>query len=274
MINKRYLHMSLLGLATLTLVACGETPLDAPVDQSLTEAELAVEPPAEQIPAEQLPTTNDASVNVTANAGASNPAPFDLETSYPTPLPQESPVSPTKRKRKPSAPIKKLPKDDFRTVDWTDLMPQEDIDALRNPPSYITEIEEGSSADSLSDVMQNNSEIDPDDPYQLALKSAKIIPTLNGQAVRIPGFVVPLEFDDQQLITQFFLVPFFGACIHVPPPPPNQIIFVDAPEGFRPRALFDPFWISGIIKTDTIQNDIATAAYTMQMHHIERYTEE
>lgn len=180
------------------------------------------------------------------------------------------PKGPSKNAR---AIIKKLPKSEFKTIEWTDLIPPEDLQALLNPPAYITDVEEGSLEDEASDRMLSTEPPAGDDPYQLALTSAKIIPEMDGKAIRIPGFVVPLEFDDNQMISQFFLVPFFGACIHVPPPPPNQIIFVDFPEGFQQRALFDPFWVSGVIKTDVIKNDVATAAYTMQMHYIERYEE-
>ena len=69
--------------------------------------------------------------------------------------------------------------------------------------------------------------------------STKIIEQLNGQLVRIPGFVVPVEFDEES-ITEFFLVPYFGACIHSPPPP-NQIIYVHAPNGLQLNTLYDHF---------------------------------
>lgn len=261
MTKLRTFRTSLLALTTLTLVACDDAPVNSTESSSSPGAS-------------QSQITNNSPVDPTNSAGKQSAVPFDLETSFPMPLPPEQSATLHPKKRNNNPPIEKLPKSEFRSVEWTDLLPQDDLDALMNPPSYITEIAEGSTEDSLEDVMRNNPDIPADDPYQLALKSSKVIPTLSGQAIRIPGFVVPLEFDDEQMITQFFLVPFFGACIHVPPPPPNQIIFVDFPEGFRPRALFDPFWISGILKTDIIQNELATAAYTMQMHHLEPYTEE
>ena len=54
---------------------------------------------------------------------------------------------------------------------------------------------------------------------------APVVKALDGQSVSLPGFVVPLE-GDSELITEFLLVPYFGACIHVPPPPPNQPIWI------------------------------------------------
>ena len=96
---------------------------------------------------------------------------------------------------------------------------------------------------------------------------------MDGQAISIPGFIVPLEFDDELIVTEFFLVPYFGACIHVPPPPPNQIIYVKYAKGLELKTLYDPFWIYGTLKTSTVENDTATASYTIDMASYEDYTE-
>lgn len=167
-----------------------------------------------------------------------------------------------------------LPQSAFKTVEWTDLMPKEDLDALLNPPSYITDVEDGSFEDQISNQIQNTIAAASNDRYQQALVSTRIVPEMNDQPVRVPGFIVPLEFNDEQRVTQFFLVPYFGACIHVPPPPPNQIIFVNYAKGLKLDSLYDPFWISGILKTSVVENETATAAYTIQMQSFEIYTEE
>lgn len=67
---------------------------------------------------------------------------------------------------------------------------------------------------------------------------------LDGQQIRMPGFLLPLEFTDT-LTTEFLLVPYVGACIHVPPPPPNQIVHVRFDKGFRAEGLFTPVWVQG-----------------------------
>jgi len=162
---------------------------------------------------------------------------------------------------------------EFRTIEWTELMPAEDLDALLNPPEYIAGIEDGSAEDQISGQLQNAIGAASDDRYQQALVSTRVVPELNGESVRIPGFVVPLEFDDDQTITQFFLVPYFGACLHMPPPPPNQIVLVDVPGGFKLEALYTPFWISGVLKTAVTENVVATSAYTMEMRSFELYEE-
>ncbi|WP_396587760.1 DUF3299 domain-containing protein [Bermanella sp. R86510] len=167
-----------------------------------------------------------------------------------------------------------LANSDAKTIKWTDLIPEQDLKALENPPAYLDEIEDGSEDDQLSGQFQSEGLFDKDDPYQQALVSTRIKPEYNNQLVRLPGFIVPLEFDDEQVVTRFFFVPFFGACIHVPPPPPNQIIYAKFDKGIQLDVLYDPFWIEGKLITELIENDVAKSAYTMNVNVIEPYVEE
>ena len=159
----------------------------------------------------------------------------------------------------------------IKTIEWPDLIPSEILEILLNPPSYLSEIEDGSVEDQISSQIRNSEINNSEDAYQQALVSTEVNAALDGAAVRIPGFIVPLEFDDQQTVTQFFLVPYFGACLHMPPPPPNQIILVNSPEGVKLSALYDPFWIEGTLSTTTQENDMATSAYSMKMLGLEPY---
>lgn len=162
---------------------------------------------------------------------------------------------------------------EYKTVEWTDLIPEDELDILLNPPGYIDDIVDGSFEDGISSQIKNTLTPAKDDLYQQALVSTKVKPGMDGQAIGIPGFIVPLEFDDELIVTEFFLVPFFGACIHLPPPPPNQIIYVKYAKGLELKTLYDPFWIYGILKTSTVENDMATAAYTIEMASYKDYTE-
>jgi hypothetical protein len=95
---------------------------------------------------------------------------------------------------------------------------------------------------------------------------------LDQTLVKIPGFVVPLAQDDTGLVTAFFLVPFLGACIHVPPPPPNQIVYVKLNGGgVRLGSPEEPYWITGTLHTQTNGTRVATAAYTLDATRMERY---
>ena len=99
---------------------------------------------------------------------------------------------------------------------------------------------------------------------------APIVPELNGKLVKIPGFVVPLEGDNEK-ITEFLLVPYFGACIHVPPPPPNQIVYVKFSKDMSITNLYDAVWVTGTLSTTTWEGDLATVGYTLQGINIDVY---
>ncbi len=163
---------------------------------------------------------------------------------------------------------------EYKELEWTDLMPKDDLDALMNPPAYLSEIEDGSEADQIDGSLNNNSASESDDRYQQALTSTRVIEKMDGQAIRLPGFVVPLAYNEQQMVTQFLLVPFFGACIHVPPPPPNQVIFVEYAKGLTISNFYDPIWVSGVLSTKLVQSDMGTSAYQLQLDSYQRYDEQ
>ena len=163
---------------------------------------------------------------------------------------------------------------EYVTIQWTDLLPQDEVDILSNPPDYLNDIEDGSAEDQLNSPMNNSIVVEMEDRYQQALVSTRVKSEMDGRAVRIPGFIVPIEFNGDQTITEFFLVPYFGACLHMPPPPPNQIIYVKSAEGLKLEALYYPFWISGDLKASMVENDMATAAYSMEMNNYEAYQQE
>jgi|TARA_B110000902_G_scaffold237403_1_gene284415 hypothetical protein len=91
---------------------------------------------------------------------------------------------------------------------------------------------------------------------------APIVKRLNGKLVKIPGFVVPIE-GDNQTTTEFLLVPYFGACIHVPPPPANQIVYVKFSEAVPIENLYDAVWVTGTLSTDGWEGDLATVGYSL-----------
>ena len=93
--------------------------------------------------------------------------------------------------------------------------------------------------------------------------NAPVVKALDGKSVSLPGFVVPLE-GDSEVITEFLLVPYFGACIHVPPPPPNQIVHVTIKGGVPIDSLYDAIVVTGVIRTQTWSGEIAQVGYTMK----------
>ena len=102
--------------------------------------------------------------------------------------------------------------------------------------------------------------------------------SLNGQIVRIPGYALPLEMGAGG-VTEFLLVPYVGACIHTPPPPPNQMVFAELREEYEVTSLYDPVWITGQIRIERASraltfvdgtNDVDTG-YAIKVVTIEPY---
>ncbi len=110
----------------------------------------------------------------------------------------------------------------------------------------------------------------------LDFRSTRVPPELarlKGQRVRIPGFIVPLE-DFQERAKEFLLVPYFGACVHTPPPPPNQMVFVKLAGGPKSLALFDPVWVEGLLEVQQVNSPYGAVSFTMTGKRIEPYCEE
>ncbi|OED44051.1 hypothetical protein AB833_02435 [Chromatiales bacterium (ex Bugula neritina AB1)] len=161
---------------------------------------------------------------------------------------------------------------DYKTVDWTDLMPANDLEALLNPPDYVSQVSEGAAEDKRAGMLKSSIAV-PKDRYQQALVSSNVRPELDGTDIRIAGYLVPVDYNNDQQATAFFAVPFFGACLHLPPPPPNQIILVHSEQGVEIDDIYTPYWLSGELNTDLLENDIAESAYTMTLQRYELYAE-
>jgi hypothetical protein len=96
----------------------------------------------------------------------------------------------------------------------------------------------------------------------------RVVNELDGKHVRIGGYVVPLDFESTT-VKEFLLVPFVGACIHVPPPPANQIIYVKAEKGFEVAGQFDPVTVTGTIKTEPAFTGLADTGYSIEAESVE-----
>jgi hypothetical protein len=79
--------------------------------------------------------------------------------------------------------------------------------------------------------------------------------TLNGKVVRIPGYLLPLEYSGK-LVSEFLLVPWVGACIHTPPPPPNQIVHVRPEKPFETNGMFAAVWVTGTLATTSTKKSL------------------
>ncbi|MEM9270401.1 MAG: DUF3299 domain-containing protein [Pseudomonadota bacterium] len=99
----------------------------------------------------------------------------------------------------------------------------------------------------------------------------KMNDALNGAYIRMPGYVIPLEMDARG-VTEFILVPYVGACIHVPPPPPNQLVYVKTKEPWPSETLWDAVWVVGELSTSFRDTDIAVIGYELAADGMEVFT--
>jgi hypothetical protein len=105
-------------------------------------------------------------------------------------------------------------------------------------------------------------------PARTNAMPAPVVEALAGKRVHIGGYVVPLNFDATR-VTDFLLVPFVGACIHVPPPPANQIVYVKVEQGFDVKGTFDPVWVTGTLKVTPTFTGLADAGYSLEAEKVE-----
>ncbi|MHA7880516.1 MAG: DUF3299 domain-containing protein [Saccharospirillum sp.] len=152
----------------------------------------------------------------------------------------------------------------YREFTWDDLLPADfDFSYLQN----VIDIEE-----------YDITSMEDDDPeaqrlyadLMVALADVPFVDSLDGQEGRIPGFLVPLEFE-AEAVKEFFLVPYFGACIHTPPPPANQIVHVVLDEAIPFDNIYEPYWIEGAMSVTKTETDLGTAGYRMQASNIRLY---
>ncbi|MBS7664124.1 DUF3299 domain-containing protein [Pseudomonas lalucatii] len=148
---------------------------------------------------------------------------------------------------------------EVRELVWSEMVP---ADA---PP----QVAEPAPMHDLSQLADALSESGPAAMQQSP--AAPVVEELDGQTVKLPGYIVPLDVTDEGRVTEFLLVPYFGACIHVPPPPSNQIVHVTAELGVLLDALYQPFWIEGPLKVEQTSSELAEAGYQMAADKIYPY---
>lgn len=149
----------------------------------------------------------------------------------------------------------------FREIKWDDLVPK-DWDPLKQFKN-------------MNFSLMNDSDPRANELLKRMRETWDNAPTNNdmdGAAVRIPGFLVPLE-ETKAGLKEFLLVPYFGACIHSPPPPANQIIHVKTDKPTKGFHSMDTVWISGTLKTLRSDSYMGASGYRMDAVVVEPYVE-
>ncbi|MBD3770240.1 MAG: DUF3299 domain-containing protein [Rhodobacterales bacterium] len=143
-------------------------------------------------------------------------------------------------------------------IGWEDLMPEGEEERLQKmyaaQMATLYSIQEGSAADTATQIGSFNT-----------------VDTYDGKKIRLPGYTVPFSYDAKAEISEFLLVPYFGACIHAPPPPPNQTIFVRTDKPILLKDLPQAVWIEGTLHAEKQESDLADAAYIIDLTRVEKY---
>lgn len=146
-----------------------------------------------------------------------------------------------------------------RDLTWSELIPP-DAPPIVQPQAALHDLSQ------LGSVL---SESGPAAPQ--SSPNAPVVQALDGTLVKLPGYIVPLENSEEGRVIEFLLVPYFGACIHVPPPASNQIVHVRSESGVQLEALYQPYWVEGPLKVQHSSTDLAEAGYRMQAGRIYQY---
>ena len=174
-----------------------------------------------------------------------------------TPKPALAGVATNSGTTKPGTPVSGQP----RTITWDILVPQgwEPFKEFKD---------------------MNFQAMDDGDPKAMVMlkkmrdvwDNAPVNSAVVGQTVRIPGFVVPLE-DSKDGLKEFLLVPYFGACVHSPPPPANQIVHVLPKSPAKGLRSMDAVWITGTLTTGRTDSYMGAASYRIEATGVAPYTE-
>ena len=152
--------------------------------------------------------------------------------------------------------------DDYRQISWEALVPKGWDPAKEFKSLGLAELKD--SDPKAMEALQKMKEM---------WDSAPTEPSLNGARIRIPGFAIPLEKKGDK-VTEFLVVPYFGACIHSPPPPANQIIHAISKKPRAGMKIMDPVWVSGTMSLQHANTSWGTAGYRLSVELVAPYEQQ
>lgn len=166
---------------------------------------------------------------------------------------------PVSAKSKNSRPPQSVAPVAYKEKTWDDLMPKN-----WDPMAPL----KGLKLDQMKD--SDPRAIEALEKIRDAWKDAPVERSLDGERIRIPGFVIPLERAGNK-VSEFLLVPYFGACIHTPPPPSNQIVHVRAAKPIANMRTMDAMWVSGVLQVGKVDTEMGEAAYQLKAEWVVSY---
>ena len=153
----------------------------------------------------------------------------------------------------------------YKTIEWNDLMPD----------LWVKEMSKEMAALSKLSYMQDNSDEANKamNAVRKKLDEAPIVKAHLNKKIRIPGYAVPLDAERSDK-REFLLVPYFGACIHTPPPPANQIVLVRPTAQSKIKKMpesMDVLWVEGELKEGRISTSQGVSGYMLEAVTIAPY---
>ena len=157
-------------------------------------------------------------------------------------------------------------------VSWDDLVPAPGTGSAmvfdrQGPPVGTIGMDEFDGTAEEFGMFQG----DIEDMRSMQPTGGKLNAALDGRLVRIPGYATPVGFDGED-VTEFLLVPFLGACVHVPPPAANQIVYVKDAKGLRVEQLWEPIWLTGQLRAMSVPTVLADVGYSLTDGQVEPYS--
>ena len=153
----------------------------------------------------------------------------------------------------------------YKTIDWNDLMPD----------PWVKEMSKDMAAMSKLSYLQDSSDeaTKAMSAIRKKLDEAPIVKTQLNKKVRIPGYAVPLDAERSDK-REFLLVPYFGACIHTPPPPANQIVLVRPTAQSKIKKMpesMDVLWVEGELKEGRVSTGQGVSGYLLEAVSVAPY---
>ncbi|MDC0602062.1 DUF3299 domain-containing protein [Aliiglaciecola sp.] len=154
----------------------------------------------------------------------------------------------------------------FTPIEWKELIPKDEIAVIQK---YQTK--PAVTVNDLTQQILNSIEASGDLEYQQTLVSTNTVESMVNTNVKISGFVVPIDFYASKNPKFIFIVPYFGACIHFPPPPPNQMFFVKLEDTFTEFDINQAYTFTGKINIALFEDMLGTSAYSMDVNIIKKF---
>jgi uncharacterized protein len=159
------------------------------------------------------------------------------------------------RKGATTAPARPKPKlNELQQIDWRDLLPEPDRKKYNpNAPAAV------------------HGPLGEGGPPAVQVVTAAVNPDLDQALVQLPGFIVPIGEPKNGTVREFYLVPYIGEDIHVPPPPSNQMVYVRSTAGIATEAVHEAYWVTGKMRIETRTTPLGTSAYSLVASKVEQY---